>query len=156
MSDPERPAKRGSRWIRWLAPLAGGLVIGGIIAGVSAWRTHQDSESQLNKLLDTASSTYQQQAERQAQIDQLYAPCSERWIQETTGNAVESMQTLVTLRDAEAFAGEGRALMQRLCADGDIEAYCKAYAQTLLKWAVGDIGSVGDIEQGCLKRNAGQ
>jgi len=156
VSDPERPAGRRNRWLSWLAPIAAGLVIGGVIAGISVWRTHQDSETQLNRLLDTASSTYQQQAERQGQIDQLYAPCSERWIQETTDNAVESMQTLVTLRDAEAFAGEGRALMQQLCTDGDIEAYCKAYAQVLLKWAVGDIGDAADIEQGCLKRNAAQ
>ena len=149
MNEPGPRTKTWSRWAKWLAPFAGGLVVAGVIAGISAWRTNEENEAKVRELFDTASRTYQQQAERQAQIDLLYEPCSEQWIQESTENTVGPLQTLVTLRDRAAVTSETRALLQKACTDGDLDAYCEGWAQVVKKWAAEDIGTVEDLERGC-------
>ena len=151
MNEPVPPPKKWTRWAKWLAPFIGALLVGGVISGASTWNRNRDTEAQLDKLFEKADAAYQQQAQQQAQIDQLYESCSQEWIEKTTDNTVESLQTLFTLRDPAAFAAEGRDLVQKLCVDGDLEAYCKGYAQVLVKWVVGDLGSAADAERGCRK-----
>lgn len=76
--------------------------------------------------------------------------CSPSWIDATVENDVGAWETLTHFKDPSAVRSEVGNHYEKVCLDGDIEAYCEAVGKTMVKWAVDDVGAEADIERGCL------
>lgn len=110
----------------------------------------EGTDERVEELLSTFKEAYGSAAERQAQIDKLYAACSPEWIEKTARSQMEALHEVVPLTDLNAAAREVEANYQKLCADGDTEAFCEAQAQSLAKWLTEELDP-SDIRRGCLQ-----
>lgn len=135
---------------KWLGLFLGFFVIGGIVSGAVAWLSNRGVEEEQHQLFDVAEQAYRSRGEAQAVIDTTYQMCSSSWIDATVENDVRAWETLTSFKDANAVRNEVRNHYEKVCLDGDIEAYCEAVGKTMVKWAVDDVGAEADIERGCL------
>jgi uncharacterized RDD family membrane protein YckC len=142
-------------WYRGWVPLAAVGVTAclaiGIIGGLTiGFTVERDANARLSELFDDASDAYLTQAERQANIDTLYDPCSSDWTDETAVNSTRSLQSLVGLRDYANARDEIRASVEQFCNDADIGAYCAAYAVAVVRWAAQEDIEKRPVEKGCI------
>ncbi len=135
---------------RVIGGVLGSLLIAGVVGGILAYCSAQESEKRLEELFSSAEEAYQSQAVRQAQIDSLYGVCSDAWTEETAKNAAESASTIIPLKDVDAAARELGVHYGVLCTDGNTSAFCEAQAETLVKQATEKLDTA-DVEEGCLQ-----
>jgi hypothetical protein len=131
-----------------------GLAVFGIAFGVGfalAVQESREEQREIDELFSVATDAYRSLAEQQAQIDSLYPACTDGWIEHTARNQVEAAHGIVQFRDINAIAGELEGHYDKLCTDGDIQAYCEAVAQSFVAWASEEVDPE-DVKRGCLER----
>jgi len=140
----------------WSTPVLGVGVVAlitlfvtlGVVVGVNVEESAPHStrsNAEVDRALD-------RQDSQQANIDRLHEPCSPEWTSATALNEATTAEVVFGLEDVEDATGEFEAQLSALCDDGDLEAFCRGYAASIVSYKI-DPGATlqSDVELECLQ-----